>query len=176
MQENQEFPAHLRGLCLPLRCRAAAVGAAGDPTAQLLTELSCRDQPWFGEQPPAHALLRLHPGSPQADRLLGLSMSCPWANKAWPVEQSKSPINLLVPGTGLSLTLGLLPVPVNLHMGLYWALLLTFKVMMMVFHYLSRAERANTWWKHQSITGPPTPQKFPSMDTLICVCCAQNPL
>lgn len=57
--------------------------------------------------------------------------------------------------------LGLILVPVNVHIVLYWALLLMCKAEMMAFYCLRRAEE----WKH-----PPIPHQLSSTDALLCVC------
>lgn len=71
--------------------------------------------------------------------------------------------------------LGLILVPVNLQIVLYWALLMC-KAEMVAFYCLRRAGRTNIQWRHQSTTTPPIPCKVSSTDALICVCFAQNPL
>lgn len=98
---KMRFPAHLKGLCLHVRCRAPAEGVEGTQQTSSLQgwpEMSLRDWPQCGVHS-ASTLLGLHLDPSGAGRLqAGLSICLVLEQiPAWPVEQSKSLPNSPVP-------------------------------------------------------------------------------
>lgn len=141
----------------------------GHPAAQLpagLAWLSLRAWPWLGcMQRAAPALMRLHPSPSWACSLVSLSTSRS-QTRTWPREHPKSPT--CSQRQGFPWDLGLILVPVNMHIVLYWALLLMCKAEMMAFYCLRRAGTHNG-------NIPPFLISFhPQMHYSVCVLCPES--